>query len=118
MVTQVGPFLWVDASEGFHHRWIELFSTEVKNFFECVLVRTATAVDAIGSDGVECVDYGEDARADRDFLFFQSEWIATSIPLFMMLADYECRGFRKLHVPYHLLTYRRMESHLLPFFFR
>src|SRR5215211_249033 len=76
-----------DSGEGLDDRRVELRAGAPAEFREGRLVALRAAVAAVGSDGVEGVDDGEDACRDVYLVAAQSARIAGAVPLFVMLAD-------------------------------
>ena len=81
LAAQAFPVGWFYIGEGIDDGGIELNATEFKYFFECVLVLSATSINAIGGNGVEGVDDSEDACAEANLITLQTKWVAFTIPL-------------------------------------
>src|SRR5215207_5092992 len=85
-----------DSGESLDDRRVELRAGAPAEFREGRLVVLRAAVAAVGSDGVEGVDDGEDARGCVYLVAAQSARIAGAVPLFVVLADDPRRRLRQV----------------------
>jgi len=99
-----------------HHAGVERLPGLVGKLLHHFIERHGAAVLPVGSQGVEKIDGGENARSHRNLGSAQPEGIAGSVPLFVVGAHDRNHGIREANSFENFRSHHRVNLHLLEFF--